>query len=1062
MSQTNTVYEPDSDEKPVQHGLPDSDRPAAMGDSSDPRSAYDPQTSPKGDKSDPRGGKDPQTTPKGDSSDPRGDLRNAEQGAGGDSSSGSSGGGSGSKESSNDGSSGLYNDEGDTKGGGFNLKKAFTKKNAKRGGIAAGISALLIGGGGGLYMSLAPLKVEHMVSNMRQRFFSSSDNAIEKQTDKLLGRYIVDHVLPAYEKCGGTISKKCRVNNIDATNPVSKLYKTWADVRLENKLADAYGIEFNFDSNSKTWRLKAPGVDGDVDIGNKGQNFDSVFRESGRSEMRSAIREATANETRWKRTYTRYKVGGLLERKYGIKRCIVFCGTRDKANDSIDNKKNKAKHIVADRVLKQRASMMGAVMDCMLSPTCQPEDTDPPTEGDTGGPESDFDKNARAERIRIAGEYKVDPDELSKAYKEINKKGYKAYMLDKMLLKFGIDKSSETALKAIPVVGWVFAGADVINVLNHTGPALKKLAYATNAAASVQLFMTYTSYADEIHTGEVDPRVVGSFNDSLGSGNKGTEADPAKGGTANAEITPLYQDIMNNKQSRKEHITLNDGLFKTAHAEAAYKSVYPKGSYTCDNGSAVPEGKKVCDEEVLGKGNNIANDVSEVMKTPGIEQLSYVARYLGIAESAVGDLASQVIMIIPGVKQASEGISKLMSPVVEDLINKVIPDPFGTSMSGGRTFDMMAAGADVSGNEYAQNGIGGQKLTNAEVAKIRSEQLQNKDTEFARKSFIARTFDTESDQSLVSRVAIAIPFGKQAQVQSGFASITNPMKSISSGFASVFTGRAFAAVDVQDDPFGVVQYGYPDGTIPDDPEAYWEANCVDDAVKGYKKDNSWYQAAADSEPDEKTGMPVNTTTNPCMLIKATTGALGGAYDTSNLTEDDMANLSGSEGSSASETASGTIDMATLYESSVDIACAEGTGDAGIEDGYTEGNKVKIRTCTIPGAPSSGSDSVDGKLVMNSRVSQVVSDMVKAAKADGVSTAVTSGFRSMATQQCLYDGGCGSNGTAAEPGTSNHQMGIAMDVDGAFNAWLRKNGEKFGYKWFGPGDDVHFSPNGRQF
>jgi len=956
---------------------------------------------------------------------------------------------------------GLYKDDSDSKRDILNLKKAFTRKNAKRGGIVAGLSAVLIGGGGGLYMSLAPLKVEHMVSNMRQRFFSSSENALEKQTDRLLGRYIIKHVLPSYKRCkGGTINKSCRVPTIDGTNPVSRLYRTWSDVRLENKLATSYGIEFEFNNKSNSWKLKSPGIDGDVDIGKDGEKFDSIFRESGRSEMRSAIREATANETRWKKTYVRYKVGGLLERKYGIKRCIVFCGTRDKANDSIDNKKNKVKHIIADRVLKNRASMMGAVMECLIEPTCKPEDTDPPTEAGTDGTESDFDSEARAERERIAGEFKVEPDELSKSYKEISEKGYKAYMLDKMLVKIGISASSKTALKAVPYVGWVFAGADVINVLNHAGPAIKKLSYATNAAASVQLFMTYSTYADEIHTGEVDPRVVGSFNDSLGSGNKGTDVDPAKGGTANAEITPLYQDIMNNKQSRARNITLNDGLFKSASAAAPYTSVYPKGSYTCDGDKPVPEGKKVCDEEVLGKGSTVADDVSAAFDQPGMAELSFLAEQVGKVSGVVGDVANKILQKIPGVEAAGDKMAELINPIMENLINKVIPDPFGTSMSGGRTFNMMAAGADVAGNEYAQNGLGGQKLTNEEVAQIRNEQLQNKDQEFARKSFYARTFDTDSDQSMVSRVAIAMPFGKQSQMQSGFASLANPLKTVSSGLASMFSGRAFAEVDVQDDPFGVVQYGYPEGTIPDDAEAYWDANCVDDGVKGYKNDNSWYQAAADSEPDEKTGMPVNTTTNPCMLIKAATGALGGAYDQSNLTEEDLANLSGSEDSGASESAGGTIDMATLYESSVDIACADGTEDAGVQDGYTDGNKVKIRTCTISNAPSAASDSVNGKLVMNSRVSKVVFDMFKDAKAAGVDTTVSSGFRTFATQQCLAEGGCGSNGTATDAGYSNHQMGIAMDADGALNAWLQKNGEKYGFKWFGPGDDIHFSPNGR--
>ena len=964
---------------------------------------------------------------------------------------------------SKDGSRGLYNDKDDS-GKRFNLKKAFTRKNVKRGGIAAGVSALVIGGGGGLYISLMPLKTAHMVNNMRQRFFSSSDNALENQVDKLLGRYIVEHVLPSYKRCGGTISKNCRVAKIDGTSPVSRLYNTWADAKFEQRLATTYGIEFEFDGGSNSWRLKAPGVDGDIDIGRDGEKFDSIFRESGRSEMRNAIRQATKDETRWKSIYNRYKVGGLLERKYGIKRCITFCGTKDNARDSIDNKKNKVKHVIADRVLKQRASMMGAVMDCMIDPACRPENTDPPTEGDTGGPESEFDKNARTERIRIAGEYKVDPDELSKSYKTISEKGYKVYMLDKMLAKIGVKNSTKAAQVAIPGFGWVTAALDVINVLNHTGPALKKLAYATNAAAAVQLFMTYQTYADEIQTGEVDARVVGSFNDSLGPGNKGTDTDPAKGGNAGAEATPLYQEIMNNKQSRAQNITLKDELFKSVSAEAAYKSVYPKGTYTCDGGGSVPDGKKVCDEEVLGKGNNIASDVSDVMNKPGLDQASWLAEQYGKVQGAIGDAAAKIVMKIPGAQAATEKVSEFINPIMEDIIGKVIPDPFGTAMSGGRTFDMMAAGADVSGNEYAQNGLGGQKLTNEQVAQIRNEQLQNEEQNFASKSFFARTFDTQSDKSVISRVAISIPFGKQAQIHSGFATLSNPMQTIFSGFASIFTGRAFADVDVQDDPFGVVQYGYPQGTIPDDAEAYWNANCDDDAVKGYKKDNSWYQAAADSAPDEKTGMPVNTTTNPCMLIKAATGALGGLYDQSNLTDDDLSHISGSTGSAGSEDSQIEFDVNSLYESSENISCAPGTTDLGVQDGYHDYKKIKIRVCAVKSVPETGDTSTvpgaNGKLVVNSLVSAAVVKMFEDARKDGVSgISVSEGFRTMARQQELATCGCTGGNPVADPGTSNHQMGIALDVSGAINSWMIKHGEDYGFKWYGSEDSVHFSQTG---
>lgn len=958
------------------------------------------------------------------------------------------------------GKGGLYNPD-ESKTIGTRIKHTFSRKNLKRNSIIAGVAITIVGGGGGLYTSLTPLKVEHMVTNVHKRYFSSADSAIEQQSDKLLGRYIVKHVLPAYKPCGSTISKKCRVAKIDGTNPVAKLYNTWADVRLENRLAKSYGVEFKFDPGSNSWRLKAPGVE-DVDIGKDGEKFDDVFKRADRSEMRSAVRQAMQNETRWKKIYVRYKAGRLLERKYGIKRCITFCGTKDKVNGSIDEKRRSAKYFIADRVIKPRNAMMGAVMECLANPSCQPEETSPSDEGEIG-PESDVEKEARAERTRIADAYGVDIDELSKATEDIAKEGYVKYTVVKAMEKLGLGEATKAGFKAVPIVGWITGGADLITILNHAGPAIKKLTYVTNTAAAVQMYMTYQSFADEIHTGEVDPRIAGSFSDSLGPGNQGTDTDRAKGGTAKAESTPLYQDIMNSKQSSGQ--TAFSSLSGRVSAEdSGYSSPYTSNDYICDDGNPVPAGKRVCDEEVMGRGDNVADNVHEVLNKPGWKTLTGAAGVVSSVVGDIGDAAASAIMAVPGVEAAAKAMSGVIQPLVQDLISKVIPDPFGTSMSGGRKFDMIAAGGDVAGNDYAHNGLGGQKLTDEQVARIRNEQLSQDEQNFAKKPLFARLFDTNESQSLVSRVAIAIPFGKQSQVQSGVASVTSPLRTIGTTFGSLFTSKASAAVSVQDDPFGIVQYGYPAGTIPDDPETYWEENCSDDAASGYKKDNSWNETASNSDPDPLTGMPVNTTTNPCMLIKATTGALGGLYDQSNLTDDDLTHITGSTNSAGSEDPEVQFDMGALYESSVNISCAPGTKDLGVQDGYHDHVKVKIRVCGVTSVPETGDTSTvpgaNGKLVVNSRVSAAVVKMFEDARKDGVHPiSASEGFRTMARQQELATCGCTGGNPVADPGTSNHQMGIALDVSGAINSWMIKHGEKYGFKWYGSGDSVHFSPTG---
>jgi len=81
------------------------------------------------------------------------------------------------------------------------------------------------------------------------------------------------------------------------------------------------------------------------------------------------------------------------------------------------------------------------------------------------------------------------------------------------------------------------------------------------------------------------------------------------------------------------------------------------------------------------------------------------------------------------------------------------------------------------------------------------------------------------------------------------------------------------------------------------------------------------------------------------------------------------------------------------------------------------------------------------------------DMVAAARKDGVLVGLNSGFRSFPEQKHLHDGFVrrlpGFN-PANRPGNSNHQNGIAFDIDvggGGSNpvyVWLKRNATSFGF------------------
>ena len=86
------------------------------------------------------------------------------------------------------------------------------------------------------------------------------------------------------------------------------------------------------------------------------------------------------------------------------------------------------------------------------------------------------------------------------------------------------------------------------------------------------------------------------------------------------------------------------------------------------------------------------------------------------------------------------------------------------------------------------------------------------------------------------------------------------------------------------------------------------------------------------------------------------------------------------------------------------------------------------------------------------------EMSNAAKKDGISIYNVSGYRSYTTQTYLYNGYVSRNGKAkadtfsARPGTSEHQTGLATDVNSVSDSfantsaykWLIKNSHKYGF------------------
>lgn len=145
------------------------------------------------------------------------------------------------------------------------------------------------------------------------------------------------------------------------------------------------------------------------------------------------------------------------------------------------------------------------------------------------------------------------------------------------------------------------------------------------------------------------------------------------------------------------------------------------------------------------------------------------------------------------------------------------------------------------------------------------------------------------------------------------------------------------------------------------------------------------------------------------------------------------------------------DPDNIFGSSASMTCQIGR-DGGIQDGYRDGVKIRIRICVV------------GGIEVNAKIEQNVAALLKARSMGG------GGFRSMEEQiQTRINNGCpdiyNSPSSAcrvptARPGYSNHQMGLAIDFDlksGDFD-WLSANAAKYGLKNF-PKEAWHWSVDG---
>lgn len=766
------------------------------------------------------------------------------------------------------------------------------KKKMAIAGAAAGTSII---GGIIVFLALLPLKIDMLIQNIDQTFGAASNQALEKETDNLFSDWVKNSLLPALNTgtCKRTIDPGC-VPVDSGTGPIKKLYAGWNKNRLDKKLATDYGITIGRGSNGHPV-MNIHGGSVDLTELQSGQRslFDLAGTKSVTSgEIKSQINSALDGETKWKEVYKRYFITKKIDKTFGTyTHCLVLCDSREKVKLKLSDAKLGAKLWIANRVIAPRSTGAAALVTCMLDPTSCSTDIS----FDSGNVEdSNSPERSKAQQVAdsLVANYLEshtlnDLAKLAENASDINRLGFSGYatklIAQQIAGHFSGDAASaatgETLDKAIPIFGWIQLGLGVTTLASSAPGIIKTLSYATNATAAAQLYTTYKTADDEMHTGNTDAEAFGTLNDAL-------SASSDLGSThSDMTSTPVYNYTMGS--------SYGTGFSNAASIFGATTADSSDTSYKCNDGKGVPSGQLTCPEENFSKTNVAALDA--LANSGTLNTISHIAGPIASILNKPGQFIGGIVSSIPGVSQVMSAISSFASGFLSDIAQTLLPNPF-QDLSGGRTGDMVIAGGDVTQNGACYQNLGCAKVSAQTAATIQNQQRQENQQQFESQPMFARMFSTDTPYSLVSRLAVAMPTNLSSGVENGVASLTsNPVGSLFSGISSVFTGKkAFAAVTAAEDPFGVTQMAYP--TVPAHPADFWNENCSTPAPGnqyGYYNDttgtwdaSNWYNSSQYQEQDPNTGQSVATKTNPCMLIAASIGAAGGLDDTSLLPHDE--------------------------------------------------------------------------------------------------------------------------------------------------------------------------------
>jgi hypothetical protein len=799
------------------------------------------------------------------------------------------------------------------------------------------------------------------------------------------------------------------------------LYGNWKLKNFENNFTTDTGYKIEKVGKGKM-RLTVP--DGSTaDFSSEDQLNKFLGRDLQGREALGFIRTVTRDQTKWYQVYQRRNLRRFMKTAFGYNKWSYFSGKEGK------DAENEIRDEMIDTTTKPYQDNIDNVLDCATEGTNCETDTEgrdqPFGTQNAGAPNSNTGNKGDSE---LKDGIKGKVSKAISAAKNLSPTNITSKLISKLLSKYIEEELTQEFIKKfVPIVGQIllFDQMSRVDHFFHSGNAdeslrsLHKLQYANVFAQWLTIESNFKDPNKKMSGDEVNQAmshldgVEGSaaFSDVILNTSGGKKLDPNLG--VNDTATPIKDDY----NQYTEHTSL--ALF-TEPFRLWYDLF----------------GKNPAAGVIL----KVINFTSETLIKIALAPVKAIIPQLFDLLDQIGGAASKVLLKL--VPMAADGTEK-----GADLLNAI------------------DAGGAVTGQEFMKN-IGGHVLSLADASDMEQNIAQDK-ADQNKTPLLAKLFSINQDSSITSKLVMAMPTSvgdaTNSMGHASLAALTNPL----SFFKSAFT-LPLARADNQCNIYGLKCYGFTeaelDTPLDDDNAALDQAaqKAADRLGKSVDQISPNEVELSDC-PDPNPNGP-----NLCRLDLTAIQSLN-----ANFTTDDDGGIGGTpntSGPGSPNTSPGTsIDLATLFDDSTNVACASNTKDLGIADGYHDGQKTPIRICAVSNLPKVGGNDFpnsDGDAVVNSRVSGAVYAMVQAAKNDGVNLAAGSAFRTMAQQQAL----CPCDGvTKARPGFSNHQMGLAIDFDtlpgspGPINGnpvwdWLSKNADKFGYKNY-PREAWHWSPTG---